>query len=345
MRRGCIGVAFLAAALVACGGGGGRQAGLEPDDEEVDPQSGIRVDGSSTVFPILREARSRFAQGNNAPISLRVSGTGGGFRRFCLGETTINAASRPIVDHEAQECRDHDPPIEFVEIPIAYDGIAVVVHPANYWADAMTVEQLARIWEPAAANRVTRWSDIDEDWPQQPIHLYGPGTQSGTYDYFAQVVVGGDRLRADYTASEDDNYLVRRVRRDPQGISFFGYAYYAGNRGRLKVVRISDQNELNGEGAIAPSPQSVAAGEYQPLSRPLFLYVNRSALDRQPVQDFVEMVLTNPQSIVPEAGYITLRPRAYELALGRLRDKQTGSSFMGARLSEGLTVELLLEHH
>jgi phosphate transport system substrate-binding protein len=330
------------AALIAVGCGGNRERDPNRSMPDVDPSTGIAIDGSSTVFPIAEEALSAFTgRGSHVATSLNVSGTSGGFRRFCSGETTLNGASRPITRRELAACNANG--VDFIELPIAYDGIAVVVHPSNYWVNSMSVEQLRRLWEAEAEGSVMRWNDLNPTWPDREIDLYGPGADSGTYDYFAQAIVEGGALRSDYTASEDDYYLVRRIRRDVDSLGFFGYAYYAGNRGRLKIVPISDGNEGNGPGAIAPSPETIADGTYQPLSRPLFVYLAEAQAEREEVRSFVGLILANPAELIPRAGYVTLRPRAYELVRERFEHNRLGSAFSGAHLGEGLTVEMLLE--
>ena len=299
----------------------------------------IRIDGSSTVYPIT-EAVAEEYRGKGARVTIGVSGTGGGFKKFCAGETDISDASRPIKQVEQDKCKAAG--IDFVELPVAYDGIAVVVNPQNDWVDHFTVEELKKLWEPAAQGKVTRWSQIREGWPDEEIHLFGPGVDSGTYDYFTKAIVGEEHAsRGDYTSSEDDNVLVQGVSTDKYALGYFGYAYYAENKGKLRVVPIDDGDEANGQGPVTPSPETVANGTYQPLSRPIFVYVSSKALQRPGVAKFVEFYLQQAPKLVAEVGYIPLPAKAYELALARLRARTYGSVFSGGS-KVGVTVEQLL---
>jgi len=273
-------------------------------------ESTITVDGSSTVFPITEAMAEEFmAENSDVRITVGVSGTGGGFSKFCAGETVISNASRPIKDEEAATCAENG--INYVEIPVAYDAITVVINPDNDWAEEMSVEQLAMLWEPDAEGTVTTWSDIDSSWPDEPINLFGPGTDSGTFDYFTDEIVGEEGAsRADYTASEDDNILVLGVQRDSNALGYFGMAYYLENQGSLKAVAVD---------GVYPGPETVNDGSYTPLSRPIFIYVREDSLmEDEALSSFVEYYLENAASIVPEIGYVALPSEMYEESLSGL---------------------------
>jgi phosphate transport system substrate-binding protein len=263
----------------------------------------IQVDGSSTVFPISEAMAEEFIAANpGMQVTVGVSGTGGGFKKFCADELDITGASRPIKDTEMQECAAAG--VEYVEIPIAIDALTVVIHPDNTWATSMTVEQLQTLWEPAAEGTITRWNQIDPSWPNSPIELYGPGTDSGTFDYFTDVIVGeSGSSRTDYTASEDDNILVLGVSRDENALGYFGMAYYLENQDRLASVAVN---------GVTPTVDHVADGTYEPLSRPIFLYVKQSSLESRPeVREFVEFMLENAPELVPDTGYVPLAESRY----------------------------------
>jgi phosphate transport system substrate-binding protein len=302
----------------------------------------IRVDGSSTVFPITEAVAEQFQKTTgNARVTVGISGTGGGFQKFCRGETDISDASRPISSSEVAACRQAG--VEYIEVPVAYDGIAIVVNPRNTWAEHITVEELRRLWQPEAQKRVTRWSQVREGWPEREVHLFGPGVDSGTYDYFTQAVVGTEHSsRGDFTSSEDDNVLVQGIASDELALGFFGLAYYEENRTRLKALPVDDGDATNGDGPIAPSAETVRGGTYQPLSRPLFIYVAKSALDRVDVASFVRFYLESAPGLVREVGYVPLPEQAYVLARERVEARRTGSMFEGGS-QVGLSIEALLQ--
>ncbi len=262
----------LALTLAACSGGGGdTTAG---DTAATDGGSGVSgdvlIDGSSTVFPISEAMAEEFMNANSdVRVTVGVSGSGGGFKKFCAGETDISNASRPIKESEIEICEENG--IEFIELPVAYDGVSVVVHPNNDWVECLKPEELGKMWEPAAEGEIAKWNQIRDEFPDQDLALYGPGTDSGTYDYFTDATTGEEgESRGDYTASEDDNVIVQGVSTDEGGLGFFGFAYYEENKDALKVVSIE-----NSEGeCIVPSEESIADGTYNPLSRPIFFYVN-----------------------------------------------------------------------
>ncbi|MGV3538364.1 MAG: PstS family phosphate ABC transporter substrate-binding protein [Rufibacter sp.] len=266
----------------------------------------IQIDGSSTVFPITEAVAEEFR--NKAPdvkVTVGVSGTGGGFKKFVRGETDINNSSRSIKEEEAKQAQENN--ITYLELPITYDGLTVVVHPENTWATSMTVAELKKIWEPAAQGKIMRWNQIRPEWPNEEIHLFGAGVESGTYDYFTEAIVGKSHAsRGDFTASEDDNVLVQGVSTDKNALGFFGYAYYLENKGKLKAIAIDDQNDANGKGAILPSVETVKNGTYAPLSRPLFIYVNSKAVARPEVVKFINFYLDNASALSSEVGYIPM---------------------------------------
>lgn len=301
----------------------------------------ITIDGSSTVFPITEAVAEEFQKAHDARVAIGVSGTGGGFKKFCSGETAITGASRPIKPSEVSLCKAEG--IEYIELPVAYDGLAIVTHPDNTWVDSMTVAELKTIWQPEAQGEVMRWSQIRTGWPDKEIHLFGPGVDSGTYDYFTAAVVGTEHAsRGDFTSSEDDNVLVQGISTDPLALGFFGFAYYEENKDSLKLIPIDDGKADNGAGPIAPSVQTVADGTYQPLSRPIFVYVGKKAAEREEVAAFVDFYLTNAAELSREVGYIPFPEETYKLVSKRFADRTTGSLFEGEGSKVGVTVKELL---
>lgn len=289
-------------------------------------QTIIEVDGSSTVFPITNEIAQEYQliSSQQPEIRVKVSGTGGGFRRFCAGETDINDASRPINVEEMKTCEENG--IEYIELPVAYDALTVVVHKDNDWASEITTEELKAMWQPNAENNITQWNQVRSQWPQRPLKLYGPGADSGTYDYFTEAIVGeAEASRMDYTDSEDDTLIVRGVSQDPDGLGYFGYTYYEENRGQLNALAID-----NGTGAVFPARETVRSGEYQPLSRPLLIYVNAQSLEEKPeLKEFLEYYLTQGRPSINIVGSIPLPDEIYNLALKRMENKQVGTVFEG----------------
>ncbi len=312
----------MAVATSGCGDGGNRQGG------ENGLRGAVRIDGSSTVYPITEAVAEEFMLENpGVQVTVGVSGTGGGFAKFTRGEIDISNASRPIKPSEAEQAAQAG--IEFIEIPVAYDGLAVVVNPQADWVDCLTIEELKAIWEPGS--QVDSWNDIRPTFPNQPINLYGAGTASGTYDYFTAAVVGEEGAsRTDFTASEDDNVLVQGVAGDRNALGFFGYAYYDNNQDRLKLLGIDDGNPANGEGCIKPSTETVRNGQYQPLARPEFIYVNSASAQDSTIRAFVEFYIENAPVLTQEVGYVPLSDEAYQLALQRFRENKTGSLFQGS---------------
>jgi phosphate transport system substrate-binding protein len=301
----------------------------------------IRIDGSSTVFPITEAVAEEFGNETGAKVTIGVSGTGGGFKKFCGGETQVSGASRPIKPTEVEMCGKAG--IEYVELPVAYDGIAIVVNPQNDWVDRLTVAELKMMWAPEAQDTVKKWSQIREGWPDEEIHLMGPGVDSGTYDYFTKAIVGKEHSsRGDFTSSEDDNVLVKGVAGDKLALAFFGFAYYAENKAQLKVVPVDDGDESNGAGGVEPSTTSVSDGTYQPLSRPIFIYVAKDRAQGK-VAEFVDYYL-GPKGapLVAEVGYIPLPEKVRGLAQKRFADRVTGSIFGGGGSKIGVSVESML---
>ncbi len=266
----------------------------------------IKIDGSSTVYPITEAIAEEFRVTQpGVKVSVGVSGTGGGFKRFGRGEIDINNASRPIKENEIKACEESS--ITYVQLMIAYDGLAVLVNPQNTWVDHFTVEELKKIWEPDAQGKIMKWNQIRASWPDEPFHLYGPGVASGTYDYFTEAIVGkSGSSRGDYTASEDDNVLVQGIAGDKNALGFFGHAYYEENKEKLKLVGVD-----NGAGVVLPSTETVKNGTYAPLSRPVFIYVTKSAAQRAEVSAFVNFYLSNASTLVLDVGYIPLPQEEY----------------------------------
>jgi phosphate transport system substrate-binding protein len=280
----------------------------------------VSLDGSSTVFPISEAVAEEFlAVQPSVRVTVGVSGTGGGFKKFLIGEIDINDASRTIKAQELTTAiRDN---VAFLELPIAYDGLSVVVNKNNDWVDYLTVSELHQIWKPAST--VKFWSDVRSNWPKKEIRLYGPGTDSGTFDYFTETVNGkSGRSRPDYTASEDDNTLVQGIAGDVSSLGYFGFAYYASNMNKLKLVPID-----GGEGPIEPSPLTINNGSYAPLSRPIFIYVNKNSMKRPEVNTFVRFYLSNAGVLASEVGYIPLPDKVYEGAMKRILTLETGTAY------------------
>jgi phosphate transport system substrate-binding protein len=264
----------------------------------------VRIDGSSTVYPISEAVAEEFnAQYPRVRVTIGVSGTGGGFKKFTVGETDINNASRPIKGKEIAKAGEEG--VGFIELPVAFDGLSVVLNPQNDWVDHFTTEELQRIWQPESD--VMYWSDVRPEWPNEKIKLYGPGTDSGTFDYFTEAINGeSGASRADYQASEDDNVLVQGVAGDRYALGYFGYAYYAENADRLSLVQVD-----GGAGCISPSQQTIESGTYAPLSRPLFLYVNTQSVTRPEVDAFMHYALMNGAELIAPTGYIPLTEAQY----------------------------------
>lgn len=304
--------------------------GFLPQGTQAAPKGVIRIDGSSTVFPITEAVAEEF--GKVMPrvrVTVGVSGTGGGFKKFLAGETDINNASRPIKDTELAKAKQNK--MDYIELPVAFDGLTVVINAGNDFVDKLTVEELKKIWQPGST--VKLWSDVRPGWPKKEIRLYGPGTDSGTFDYFTEAVMGkSGASRPDYTASEDDNVLVQGVSGDRYALGYFGYAYFVENRGKLKAVAIAGS-----KGPVLPSESTINNGTYQPLSRPLFIYIRKSAAERPEVREFVTFYLKNASKLAKEVGYVPLPQAVYDLALKRFENKVVGSAFYGKQ-TEGVNL-------
>jgi phosphate transport system substrate-binding protein len=329
----------LGAAAAACGGDArNRSTGADGNQQAAT----IKIDGSSTVYPISEAVAEEFQKAHrDVRPTVGVSGTGGGFQKFCRGETDISNASRPIKPVEIETCQKSG--IEFIELPVAYDGLAVVVHPKNSWAASMTVEELKKLWAPEAQGKIMRWNQVRSSWPDREIHLYGAGVDSGTYDYFTEAIVGKEGAsRGDFTSSEDDNVLVQGIASDELALGFMPYAYYAENKAALKLVGVDDGKADNGAGPIQPSVESVKGGTYQPLSRPVFIYVSTKALERPEVTSFVEYYLREGGALAEEVGYVPLGAAGYQLVSAHFTARKTGSVFESAGSQVGLTIEQLL---
>jgi phosphate transport system substrate-binding protein len=321
----------LCCAVVGCGGSGA--AGQE-DDGGGRFSGKIAIEGSSTVQPITQAVAEGFAQENpDVQITVGGAGTGDGFEAFCAGDTQISDASRPIEAEEQQVCKEGG--VEYIEIPIAYDGISVVVNSQNDFASGITSTQLKKLWEPAAEDRVTQWSQVRSEWPSEPIHLYGPGTESGTFDFFTEEIVGEEGAsRTDYQASEDDNVLVQGVSGDPNALGYFGFSYYEQNQQTLKVLALD---------GVEPNTDTIRSGEY-PLSRPLFIYVSTQALkENKAVQPFVNFYLDNLNQYVEQARYVTLPSNLEQEARTQWEDRTTGTVFTEEGRPKGGNLETALQ--
>lgn len=300
----------------------------------------VKIDGSSTVYPLTEAVAEDFQKSKKGAVRVTVgiSGTGGGFKKFCRGETDISNASRPILKKEMEACAQAG--IKYIELPVAYDALTVVVNPQNSFIKSMTVEELKKIWEPAAQGKITNWKQVNPAWPDVPIKLFGAGADSGTFDYFTEAIVGKSKSsRGDFTASEDDNVLVQGVSRDKGSLGFFGYSYYAENMKKLKAVAIAAKA---GKPAVAPSFDTVKNGSYQPLSRPVFIYVSEKSITKPEVKEFVEFYLAQAGPLAKAVKMVGLPDKAYKQAQTNFKNKKTGTGFGGVA-EVGVSVEELLQ--
>jgi phosphate transport system substrate-binding protein len=299
----------------------------------------VKIDGSSTVFPVTEAVAEDFqkAKKQQVKVTVGISGTGGGFKKFCRAETDISNASRPILKAEMADCAKAN--VEYVELPVAFDALTVVVNPKNNFIKQLTVAEMKKMWEPAAQGKVTRWNQINPSWPDAPMKLFGPGADSGTFDYFTEAVVGKSKSsRGDFTASEDDNVLVQGVSRDVNGLGYFGYAYYVENKDKLKAVPI-----VNDKGQpVEPSLEAVIKGTYTPLARPIFIYVNTKSLDKPEVKEFVEYYMKNGAKLAKEVKYVPLPDSAYKTSWEHVVKGKKGTVFGGVP-EVGVTIEELLK--
>lgn len=299
----------------------------------------VRIDGSSTVFPITEAVAEEFQKSTKGTVRVTVgiSGTGGGFKKFCRGETDISNASRPILKSEMSDCAKAG--VQYMEMPVAYDALTVVVNPKNAFLANISIDELKRMWEPAAQGKITRWNQVNPAWSDAPIKLFGAGADSGTFDYFTEAVTGRSKAsRGDFTASEDDNVLVQGISRDVNAIGFFGYAYYAENRDKLKPLGIS----WKGSKPVMPALETVINGTYQPLSRPIFIYVNAKAVQRPEVRQFIEYFNKQAEKLTKEVKYVPLPAKAYDYNLDVLMKGRLGTKF-GGENKVGLTIEELMK--
>jgi phosphate transport system substrate-binding protein len=320
--------------LAACGSGGDTAGGGETSGQP----AVVQVDGSSTVFPISEAFAEEFQNATGTRVTVGLSGTGGGFQKFCRGETDVTGASRPIRESEIAACAESG--VAYIELPVAMDGLANVVHPDNDWADCMSVEELAMIWSPEAQGKVTNWSQVRDTFPDAPLRLFGAGTDSGTYDYYTFAITGVEHSsRGDYTATEDDNITVQGVSSDVNALGFLGLAYLEENRARLKPVAIRQADGA----CVAPTVESAGDGSYQPLARPLFMYINADRLDRPEVQAYADFMMDpqNGVALVREVGYVPLPERAFDLGRRKVADRVTGTYFDGGS-EVGVSIEDLM---
>lgn len=299
----------------------------------------VKIDGSSTVYPITEAVAEEFQKLNkDMKVTVGVSGTGGGFKKFCRAEIDISNASRPIATSEMKDCKAAG--VEYFELPVAFDALTVVISPRNTWLQSATVADLKKMWEPAAQGKITRWNQVNPAWPDQPMKLFGAGSDSGTFDYFTEAIVGKSKSsRGDFTASEDDNVLVQGVSGDINAIGYFGYAYYAENTGKLKALPII---EKEGKPAVSPSEKTVLDGSYQPLARPIFIYVNAKSLDKPEVKKFIDFYMKDGAKMTKEVKYVPLPVAAYKTNLEHLAKGKKGTVF-GGKNEVGITIEELLK--
>lgn len=304
----------------------------------VSAQSVITIDGSSTVFPVTEAVAEEFqlAKKGAVKVTVGISGTGGGFKKFCRGELDVANASRPIKSEEMVACREGS--VKYVELPVGYDALTVVINPKNTWAKTMTVADLKKIWAPEAQGVITKWNQVRPEWPDAPIKLYGAGSDSGTFDYFTEVIVGKSKSsRGDYTASEDDNVLVQGVENDVNALGYFGYAYYEANKHRLTAVAID-----SGKGGVLPSLESVNNSTYSPLSRPIFIYLSKKGMQKPEVLEFVNFYLQNAPQLVAEVKYVPFTAAQYATIKARVTSQMFGTTFSAAKSNAKLEESLAL---
>jgi phosphate transport system substrate-binding protein len=299
----------------------------------------IRIDGSSTVFPIAEAVAEEFQMEERGAVRVTVglSGTGGGFKKLCRGEIDISNASRPILEEEMASCRAAG--ISFMELPVAFDAITVVVNPKNDWVKSVTIDDLKKMWAPAAQGQISRWNQVRPEWPDAPLMLFGPGADSGTFDYFTEAVMGKAKSsRGDYTASEDDNVLVQGVEHNKNALGYFGYAHYASHKERMRPIPIEKADGTQ----TLPSHESVTDGSYQPLSRPLFIYVSDKSAQRPEVRKLIEFYLTEGPALAAQVGFVALPEHAAQMSLQHFKDGRLGTVFGGVP-EVGVTIDDLLK--
>jgi phosphate transport system substrate-binding protein len=295
----------------------------------------IRIDGSSTVFPITEAVSEEFMKTEPTQVTVGISGTGGGFKKFCRGEIDITNASRPILRKEMDACLEAG--IQYIELPVAFDALTVVINLKNTWAKTVTVAELKKIWEPAAQGNIKTWKQVNSAWPDRPLKLYGPGADSGTFDYFTEAVVGKAKSsRGDFTASEDDNVLVQGVSNDEGGLGYFGLAYFLENKDALHAAAVD-----GGKGGVLPSIETVKSGAYAPLSRPIFIYVSKKSTRRPEVKRYVEFYIHHAAQLVTEVKYVPLPEAEYTGVMDRFQKGQTGTAF-GGKAEVGVSINEIL---
>jgi phosphate transport system substrate-binding protein len=300
----------------------------------------IQIDGSSTVFPVSEAVAEEFQKAKKGAVrvTVGVSGTGGGFKKFCRGETDISNGSRPILRQEMDDCAKNG--VKFIEMPIAFDALTVAVSPKNNFLECVTVAELKKIWEPAAQGKVMNWNDVNPKWPNRKMSLFGAGADSGTFDYFTEAVNGKAKAtRADFTASEDDNVLVQGIERDENSLGYIPYAYYEPHKSKMKAIGI---DEGKGKGCVKPSLEAVTAGTYNPLARPLFIYVSTKAAEKPEVKEYIEFLMTKGAPLVKEVKYLPLPDAAYATAHKHFKDGRLGTVFGGVP-EVGVSVDELMK--
>jgi phosphate transport system substrate-binding protein len=297
----------------------------------------IKIDGSSTVFPVTEAVAEEFQkQKRGVRVTVGISGTGGGFKKFCRAETDVQDASRPILKEEMEACAKQG--VKYYELPVAFDALTVAVSPANTWVKSLTVADLKKMWEPAAQGKITRWNQVRPEWPDAPLKLFGAGSDSGTFDYFTEAIVGKAKSsRGDFTGSEDDHVLVQGIANDKNALGYIPFAYFEPNRNKLKAVAID-----GGKGPVEPSLDNVLKGVYNPLSRPLFIYVSVNSTERPEVKEFVSFYLKNVGKLAAQVKYMPLPDKAYAMAQDRFAKVQLGTGFGGVP-EVGLPVEDILK--
>lgn len=299
----------------------------------------VRIDGSSTVYPIVEAVAEDFqiARRGAIRVTVGISGTGGGFKKFCRGELDIVNASRSITQLEMEACKKAG--VQYIEMPIAFDALTVAINPRNTWSRTMTVDELKRIWEPGAQGKINNWNQINPNWPDREIKLFGAGADSGTFEYFTEAIVGRSKSsRGDFTASEDDNVLVQGVASDMYALGFFGFAYYIENKNKINAVAVD-----SGNGGVIPSAQTVENGSYQPLSRPVFIYVNAKSTGKPEIQDFVKFFMENAFELVTEVKYFPLSSKVYNNNLENMKNNKLGTVFSGES-EVGVDIEEVMKH-
>ena len=299
----------------------------------------VRIDGSSTVYPIIEAVAEDFqiAKRGAVRVTVGISGTGGGFKKFCRGELDVVNASRPITQLEMEACKKAG--VQYIEMPIAIDALTVVINPRNTWSKTMTVDELKQFWEPEAQGKIMNWSQVNSSWPDRKVKLFGPGADSGTFEYFTEAVVGRAKSsRGDFTASEDDNVLVQGVASDMYALGFFGFAYYIENKNKITAVAVD-----SGNGGVIPSVETVENGSYQPLSRPVFVYINARSTSKPEIQDFVKFFMENAAALVTEVKYFPLSPAVYTQNLENMKNNKLGTVFSGES-EVGVNIEEVMKH-